>query len=211
MNMQLRILALTLPAALLAGCGGAMPNRGLESVHQPVVERTNYVLDLATAGDMLAQGEQERLAGWLGSLRLAYGDRVAVDDPAGSSRASAEVGAIAARYGILLSGPAPITPGAVRPGSVRVVLTRTSASVPTCPDYTGYDAANFTGRTGSNFGCATNSNLAAMIANPEDLVRGQPGTGTSDPATATKAITTLRSATPTGSGGLKSESPGGNQ
>ena len=29
----------------------------------------------------------------------------------------------------------------------------------------------------SNFGCAVNCNLAAMVANPEDLVHGREGTG----------------------------------
>lgn len=40
-------LALSLGLAL-AGCGGMATNRTLESVHQPVVEKTNYVLDLTT-------------------------------------------------------------------------------------------------------------------------------------------------------------------
>ena len=33
---------------MLAGCGGMATNRSLESVHQPVVERTNYTLDVTT-------------------------------------------------------------------------------------------------------------------------------------------------------------------
>jgi pilus assembly protein CpaD len=51
-----------------------------------------------------------------------------------------------------------------------------------------------------------------MIANPNDLVRGQPGSETSDPATAVKAIDQFRKAAPSGAGGLKSESTrGGSQ
>ena len=54
-----------------------------------------------------------------------------------------------------------------------------------------------------------NSNLAAMIANPADLVRGQIGTGVNDPNTSGKAVNTFRIAPNTGAGGLRSESAGG--
>ena len=42
MFTRISILALAAPALLLGGCGGTM-NRGLESVHQPIVSRTDYV------------------------------------------------------------------------------------------------------------------------------------------------------------------------
>ena len=65
-------MALLVSAGLtlaLAGCGGTR-NRGLESVHQPVVDRADYALDLATSGGGLARGEQERLIGWFGKRFL---------------------------------------------------------------------------------------------------------------------------------------------
>jgi pilus assembly protein CpaD len=70
---------------------------------------------------------------------------------------------------------------------------------------------DFEGHTGSNHGCAVNSNLAAMVANPTDLVRGETTRGLSDPAVATKAIDRFRKAEPTGGGGtaVRSESTGG--
>jgi pilus assembly protein CpaD len=65
--------------------------------------------------------------------------------------------------------------------------------------------------TESNFGCATNSNIAAMIANPNDLVLGQEGTISGDAATASKAIKQYREAQPTGAGGLQDvNTKGGN-
>ena len=72
------ILASLVPALLLGGCVGT-ENRGLESVHQPVVSRSDYALDLGLSGGELAQGEQERLAGWMTTMHLGYGDRVAID------------------------------------------------------------------------------------------------------------------------------------
>jgi pilus assembly protein CpaD len=48
-----------------------------------------------------------------------------------------------------------------------------------------------------------NSNLAAMVADPVDLIHGREGTGVSDTATAVKALDYYRSNPPTGSRGLQ--------
>ncbi|MEG3148082.1 CpaD family pilus assembly protein [Sphingomonas sp. RT2P30] len=199
------------PMLLLGACGGTQ-NRGLESVHQPVVSRTDYVFDVNTANRGLAPGEAQRLAGWMASLHLGYGDHVTVDDPnpyGGGVRD--DVSAQLARYGLLLSDDTPVTGAAIAPGTARVVVSRTKATVPGCPDFSRTGEPEFESNTSSNHGCAINANLAAMIANPVDLVRGQPGADTIDPASATKAIDLYRKAAPTGGGGtvVKSESAGG--
>ena len=191
------------PALLLGACGGTQ-NRGLESVHQPVVNRTDYVFDVNTSGNTLAPGEARRLAGWMASLRLGYGDRVAIDDPnpyGGGIRD--EVSSEIAHYGLLLSDDTPVTGAAIAPGTARIIVSRMKASVPGCPDFSRVSHPEFESNTSSNQGCAINSNLAAMIANPADLVRGQPGAETNDTAVSTRAIGTFRKATPTGAGGLK--------
>jgi len=82
------------------------------------------------------------------------------------------------------------------------------ATVPGCPDFSRVSQPEFNSNTSSNQGCAINSNLAAMVANPADLVRGQPGADTSDDVSSLKAIDTFRKAVPTGAGGLKSDSAG---
>ena len=200
---------LLLPALLLSACG--TENGGVESAHQPVVQRYDYVLDLQTASYGLAPGESQRLAGWMESMRLRYGDRVSIDDGADGSTGRNEVAAEANRYGLLIDGQAPVTMGQIAPGTVRVVVTRMTARVPNCPDHSREYQPDYAASTSSNYGCATNSNLAAMVADPGDLVRGVPGAPTSDPATSTKAIRALRDATPTGGGGtvVKSEGTGG--
>ncbi|MES2753220.1 MAG: CpaD family pilus assembly lipoprotein [Pseudomonadota bacterium] len=203
------VLAALLPAAMLGGCSSY---RGLESRHQPVVSRTDYVFDVASNGYGLAGGESARLAGWLASLRVGYGDTVSVDDPVNSSGARQEVAAQAASRGLLLSDTAPVTAGPVAPGTLRVVVSRATARVPGCPDFFGEDhGTNFDAHTSANYGCGSNATLAAMVANPVDLVRGQPGANTLDPATSTKAIDAYRKAAPTGGGGttVKPESTGG--
>jgi pilus assembly protein CpaD len=63
----------------------------------------------------------------------------------------------------------------------------------------------------SNFGCGVNSNIAAMIANPEDLIHGREGAGTGDVNAAAKAVIFYRSAPPSGSKGLQSIDTKGSQ
>lgn len=205
-------LALTLPLAV-AGCGGVPNNRMLDSVHQPVVEKSSYTFDVNTLpGGGLPVAEQTRLNGWFATLDLRYGDRIAIDDPDGSPVTSAAIGTLAARYGLLLADIAPVTSGSIGPGSARVVLTRTVASVPGCPDWSKHSDANPANATSTNYGCAVNSNLAAMVANKEDLIHGARGTGVTAAMTATKAIQTYREKAPTGAGDLKqvsSKSTGG--
>lgn len=187
------------PMLLLSACGTY--NGGVESVYQPVVQRQDYVLDLQTSGYALAPGEDQRLAGWMAAMSLRYGDKIAVDDGAGGGTARAEVAALASHYGLFVTDRAPMTVGQIAPGTVRVVVTRMTATVPGCPDFSRQGQPDFSASTTSNFGCATNSNLAAMIADPGDLVRGAPGSPTTDPATAGRAVNALRGAKPTGSGG----------
>lgn len=192
-------------ATTLAGCTGAAGgNRSLESVHQPVVRNSIYQFDVAATNGELAPSEQGRLQGWLDAMGVRYGDRVAVEDPSlyGSSSAQATIRSLVEHRGILLSSDVPVTTGAVPPGNIRVVLTRATAHVPGCPDWSSKSSINFTNATSSNYGCATNSNLAAMIADPNDLIKGAQETR-SDPASATRAIKTYREKAQTGAGELQ--------
>jgi pilus assembly protein CpaD len=185
-----------------AGAPARAQNWGLYSNNQPVVQHSEFVLELASQGPGLSQGERARLRHWFTSLGIGYGDRVSVEsDYDGPVRA--DVARVAAEYGMLLSEGAPIVAGAPEPGMVRVIVSRSTAHVPGCPfadEHQGPSA------TSLNYGCAVNSNLAAMIADPNDLVLGQAGSVAGDPATAAKAIKVYRDAKPTGSAGLPTAS-----
>jgi len=194
-------LALTLGLALSA-CNQQPINSSLNSTKQPVVERRNFPLDLAAGAGGLTIPEQQRLADWFDSLGLKYGDRIALDGGVGNDALREDVAAIAARHGLLLADGAPVTSGFVQPGSVRVVVTRTTASVPGCPDWQDHFATNLENATSDGFGCAVNSNIAAMVANPEHLLRGAEGTGETVVMSSTKAIQSYREQNVTGSQGL---------
>jgi pilus assembly protein CpaD len=198
-------LALSL-GLLLAGCGGMPTNRSMNSVHQPVVERVNYTLDVRTDGSGLGSGEQGRLAGWFEAMGLKYGDRVFVEDPSGNPAVRSAVEAVAGRYGLTLADGAPVTDGYVEGGNARIVVARSKASVPGCPDWSARSDFNPNNGLTSNYGCATNANLAAMVANPEDLVHGAESTGETTVMTASKAIDAYRNAEATGGNTVKATS-----
>jgi len=205
--------ALVLSAALaLSACGIGDPamNRSINSPNQPVVARQNFTLDLAAGPNGLSIPEQARLAGWFETLRLRYGDRISIDDPLASPETMDAVASVAARHGLLVAGNAPLTPGQLNAGTVRVVVTRSSASVPSCPNWKDKVDANFANATSPNYGCATNGNLAAMIANPEHLLQGATEDGETMTALSDKAVDTYRAMKPTGGGPLKTSVTGGN-
>lgn len=194
----------------LAACGGGEPtNAGLYSVRQPVVERTNMTMDLSASAGGLPVTEERRLAEWFDAIDLGYGDRVAIDGTLPSDAVREDVAAIAGRHGLLLAEGAPLTAGHVAPGAVRVVVTRSRASVPGCPDWSDQYSVSLNNATASGFGCAVNGNLAAMVADPEHLLKGAAGTGETVVMSGTKAIEAYRDAAPTGKGGLPSVSTGG--
>lgn len=195
-------LALSLGLALGA-CGG-MPteNRSLNSARQPVVERTNFTLDVTTSGDGMPVSEQQRVAGWFEAMGLGYGDRISIEDPTASRAVKEDLAALAGRHGLLVSEGSPVTAGYVDPGQARIVVTRSTASVPGCPDWSANNEANLNNATYPGYGCAVNGNLAAMVANPEDLIAGQKGTGETVVTTSTKAIKAYRDKAPTGTGDL---------
>ena len=214
-NRKSRIFScgVTVALGLSLGACSTTPgaeNRSLNSVHQPVVERANYALDLGlTSEGSLPVSSQQQLSEWFDAMNLGYGDRISVDNPSGGNVAQTMVEAVASRYGLLVSDVAPVTGGQIAPGAIRVIVTRSSARVLGCPDWSQSYENNIRNSVGSNFGCAMNSNFAAMIADPEDLVKGKTGESAADAAVGLRAIETYRKAEPTGTGKLKESELGG--
>jgi len=169
-TMRSKFLLIALSSAL-AGCqvGPVAPERGLSAVNVPVVTSADYVFDAAAPAGSLAPGEVERLNGWFQGLGLGYGDTIYVDGGYAPS-ARGQVAMIAGRYGLLVTPGAPVTAGMVSPGSVRVVVARRRATVPGCPNWSGVSQPDWDNKSMSNYGCSVNGALAAMFADPEDLL-----------------------------------------
>ena len=198
-KILIALLATTLAGPAMAK--GDEPSRGLESVNVPIVTRSDYMFDAAAPDGSLPSSEQARLDAWFRGLDLSYGDAIFVEG-AYADAARSDVARVAGRYGMLVSYGSPVSQGMVAPGSVRVVVSRTRASVPGCPNWSGKSQPNFANHSMSNFGCGVNVNLAAMIADPNDLVWGREGNGYGNADTASRAIRSYRNAKPTGESGL---------
>ena len=204
--MRSKLLLIALCSAVAACNTPDIPDKGVASVNVPVVTTAVYVVDAAAPGGVLAPGESQKLDGWFQGLGLGYGDAVYVDSAAGET-ARRQVAAVAGRYGMLVSPGAPVTAGVIQPDTVRVVVSRRTAVVPGCPNWSVPAQPNYENRSMSNFGCGVNSNLAMMIANPEDLIHGREGAGVIDPTAAIKAVDFYRKQPPSGSKGLQVVSP----
>jgi pilus assembly protein CpaD len=209
---KLQNLAMLALVGTLAACGsgGANSNRSLDSVHQPVVSNELYSFDVATVGGDLPPSEQGKLDGWLDAMGVAYGDRIAIEDPSlyGKGAATAQIRSMVERRGLLVSEAVPVTSGAVASGNLRVTITRATARVPGCPNWDTKSSSTDKNATSSNYGCATNSNLAAMVADPNDLIKGA-GSDRPDPSAATKPIRVFRERPPSGAGELKEAATSG--
>ncbi|HYJ52447.1 MAG TPA: CpaD family pilus assembly lipoprotein [Allosphingosinicella sp.] len=209
MSRLLSIAAVSAFGLVVGGCSTqpdqleVRRNYSLYSLHQPVVERTSFVFDVATQGDGVSASEQGRLAAWFDSIGLRYGDSIAIDGgDYDSNGAKRDVARVASAHGLLIADAgAPVTEGAVPPGYVRVVASRATASVDGCPSWNDPGIESPV-RTGSNYGCATNTNLSAMIANPEDLIQGREPSGNGAAQTAGRAARAYRESPPTGRQGL---------
>ena len=200
--MRSKIILIALASSLAACNTPDLADKGVAAVNVPVVTSADYVFDAAAPDGALAPGEADRLNGWFQGLGIGYGDAIYVDGGYADA-ARGQVAAIAGQYGMMVSAGAPVTTGAMQPGTVRVVVSRRRAEVPHCPNWSLPSQPNYDNRNMSNFGCGVNTNIAAMVANPEDLIHGREGLGVGDVNTGAKAVLFYRSAPPTGAQGLK--------
>jgi pilus assembly protein CpaD len=108
------------------------------------------------------------LDNFLGTNGIRTGDAVTVAAPAGASERRAVVLAALSQYRIAAISE---TDAKLPAGVVHVHVDHTVVTVPDCPDWSKPETDEPDNRTSSNLGCATEANLAAMVANPTDLVK----------------------------------------
>jgi pilus assembly protein CpaD len=201
-TMRSKVILIALASSVAACNAPDRPDAGVASVNVPVVTSADYVFDAAAPDGALARGETDRLNGWFQGLGIGYGDSIYVDG-AYADAARGQVAAVASQYAMTVSDGAPVTAGVVQPGTVRVVVSRRRAEVPNCPNWSVPSEPNYDNRNMSNFGCGVNSNIAAMIANPEDLLRGREGDATSNVDAAARAVQFYKAQPPSGGKGLQ--------
>ncbi|MGH6898572.1 MAG: CpaD family pilus assembly lipoprotein [Geminicoccaceae bacterium] len=182
---------------------GPQPNLGWIEASSPKrleVDRADYrhSVYFATDSSALNAGERDRLLTFLETVQPSPRDSIRLEGHADeratelynlelASRRAERVNAFLeeAGYGDLavtataLGEAVPAAPS-TGPAAwqlnrrVEVVLERYLVTLPACPDWSRESGTDFDNLPLSNLGCATQTNLGLMIAEPKDLVRGRP-------------------------------------
>lgn len=182
MSQNLPISLLLLAGMLMAsGCGANAPAEAGWS--DPIPLKQNKVefvtlghgVQFAARSKTFTAGEAEGLAAFLKQNMVGDGDTVTVASAGTSTLAAQRQAAILAELKHRRIRAVPATDAALAFDGVSVRVGRTVVTAPRCPDWSKPEADNSTNSPSSNFGCATESSLALMIADPADLVRGKPG------------------------------------
>jgi pilus assembly protein CpaD len=181
---------------LLAGCAGYPADYTTDwtideapKALQVNISRRAYEVRFAPGAASLGPAEVARLARFVADGGILPQDRIALEqaDSLGKmarQRRDALLKALRAQgVGASVSTAAPSKIGRDR---VVLEIERAVITPPSCPDWSK-PPIDYSGQVASNFGCATASNLAGMIADPADLLRGNP-VARSDGATAAGAI-----------------------
>lgn len=184
----LTLCAVLLVATSLGGCWRSPRNQAPFTLANPnerhpiAVRQGEVALDLAVFNGAtgLNQSQKGELYDFLRDYKAQSTGPLLVRTPSGAapSRASDEVGRTVHSAGINRASVVfePYFANGNPSAPLRLSYLRFVAEGPNCPDWSedvGRDPLNL---PWPNKGCATQRNLAAMVANPEDLVHPRGGT-----------------------------------
>lgn len=161
----------------------------------------HHPVHFAGASTTIPKAEQEALLRFL--HRVGRGQGVRVMLAAGSStdtrtalRRETALADVLRKtgYNVALGEPATgIAPS--ENGIVRVTVGRHIVKPPDCPDWSKPSTGDPSNRPTSNFGCATETNLGLMVADPGVLIRGVDEVGPADGEVVSKGIKDYREGT----------------
>ncbi|WP_164924543.1 CpaD family pilus assembly protein [Sinorhizobium fredii] len=183
-----RMAALAILAGLLAGCGskdnlatGSIPD-DYRTRHPIVIAEGERVIDIPVAsGDRrLTAGTRDVIRGFATEYRNASGGVIQIMLPRGSANSHAaqivrkDIRRLLAASGVppkrmIETGYEAVSPGDAAP--IRLSYVAITAQTAPCGEWPEDLTLNtLQNRNYYNFGCASQSNLAAQIANPTDLI-----------------------------------------
>src|SRR5216684_2055015 len=152
--------------------------------------RLNHTVRFAPGAAVPAPAETRRLMNFVDDAEIAGGDDIYLD-AAPTDRLSqarqASIRRLLSQRGIRTTAlPAIAGMGGERLAlgdEVALQVERYVVTPPACPNWSKPPGGDPTNTVGSNFGCATTTNLGLMIANPRDLLIGRkPGPADAEPA-----------------------------
>ncbi len=169
---------------------------GNEVVMRNSVELVRIPHDVVFAADLTSMNPQEikRLEGFLDHIDLTYGDKIFLDAPVDrqgnmTSHVQSRTQFIRnhlQKLGLDVADTVSAYGDAPSSNSVKVIVERYVVTPPGCPDWRQKAWPNYANAPTANLGCANQTALGLMVANPKDLVEGQDyipsGSRTSDPA-----------------------------
>lgn len=172
-------LLATAALVLLASCS-PYPRASWTPAEAPVENQvrwveSKHVVRFSPNEAALSPGERSRLDAFLSLAHPEYPDRVYVlaDDTALETRRATNVRDYLIERRVpqrqILDGMA----GNEGPNALTIVVGRYIVIPPNCPNWSKPSAGDPNNRTSSNWGCATATNLGAMIADPGELVTGK--------------------------------------
>ena len=186
-------------SAICFGLTGCLPEKSMWSENDTIkrnsVSLSHITHDLAFAGGTtgLTDAQAQELDRFLARTLAGYGDVFSIDagtDETAMSRRDALASYLHSR-GFTVSTEPAVYGGPLASDTVRIILNRYVVTPPPCPDWRQPSNPDFNNQSGSNFGCATETNLGLMVANPRDLVDGR-SLGTADAENAAKAVQNYR-------------------
>lgn len=131
------------------------------------------------SGMALDAMEQAAIEDFLALNRVGYGDVLSLDlgdvgDPDEMVKQWYAVYEYLKTHGIHLQPEAPITGAAPASGSGILIVERYIVSIPVCEKYADGPDPNWANATSPWYGCTTTALLGLMIADPADLIDGNP-------------------------------------
>jgi pilus assembly protein CpaD len=205
----------------LSGCAadtiaGGTPMPEPVAPKQNMVSLTSFDHDIhfANGSTVLAPGEAQSLEDFLKKSAVEDSDDVTIGLSTGDSAslAAARQASILAALKHLHVPVLPASDPARGRNAIRLRVARYVVTPPRCPDWSKPELDEPTNSRSSNFGCASETSLALMVANPRDLVHGTPPAGADGEALArgvalyrsgalSKSLASSGGATSTGGGG----------
>jgi pilus assembly protein CpaD len=200
MNMKKTTILLLISSSLVVAACSSSPaplNRGVTTARVPTVNVNNVTHDVRFQGDRISSGEEADLLAFLRSVGPGFADRITVEDP-NPENAQGRIASLSSLLGKLGVSVASVQRAVdVAPGSARITVSRANVISDQCPDWNDEQKVSFNNAMSTNFGCASRSNLARMVADPSDLITGRTLTG-QDAAVTAKPVAGFDSHKPDG-------------
>jgi pilus assembly protein CpaD len=190
MFRKLTLASLLLASAALAGCTNEelaleseyVPNSGSEQF-PIVVEKGPKTLSIAGKSQTLSPGQINAISSFARGARP--NSPVTVSRPSGSSgRLAHEIANLVAQQGVPANAIRMSSYAGSASGPVKITVTQLQARTSPCGEWPADMTDTKLNELNYNHGCAVQSNVAAMVANPEDFQTPE----AVDPATAPSRV-----------------------